>query len=33
MRVKVRGVNGGVIWLGSRGWSHGAVGFSGGDLS
>ena len=31
MRVKVRGSREG-SWLGSRGWSQGAVGFSGGDL-
>ena len=32
VRVKVRGVKGGGLGWGSRGWSQGAVGFSGGGL-
>ena len=32
MMVKVRGGSMEGSWLGSRGWSQGAVGFSGGDL-
>ena len=32
VRVKVRGVKGGGHGCGSRGWSQGAVGFSGGGF-